>query len=50
MMVNLDFAKSPLGGKRHGSLDKAVLLQEVPFTPGFDLRVDPESSGFAAVN
>lgn len=50
MMVNLDFAKSPLGGKKHGDLDKAVLLQEIPFTPGFDLRVDPESSGFAVVN
>jgi sarcosine oxidase subunit gamma len=49
-MVNLDFAKSPLGGKKLGSGDTAVLIQEVPFTPGFDLRVDPESSGFAAVN
>jgi sarcosine oxidase subunit gamma len=26
------------------------LIQEVPFTPGFDLRVNPDSSGFAAVN
>lgn len=25
-------------------------MQEVPFTPGFDLRVNPEASGFAAVN
>jgi sarcosine oxidase subunit gamma len=48
--VNLEFAKSPLGGAKHGDLDKAVLIQEVPFTPGFDLRVDPDSSGFAAVS
>lgn len=50
MMVNLEFAKSPLGGAKYGDVNKAVLIQEVPFTPGFDLRVDPESSGFAAVN
>lgn len=50
MTVNLEFAKSPLGGAKHGDLDKAVLIQEVPFTPGFDLRVDPDSSGFAAVS
>ena len=50
MTVNLEFAKSPLGGAKHGGLDKAVLIQEVPFTPGFDLRVDPDSNGFAAVN
>lgn len=50
MTVNLEFAKSPLGGAKHGGPDKAVLIQEVPFTPGFDLRVDPDSSGFAAVN
>jgi sarcosine oxidase subunit gamma len=48
--VNLEFAKSPLGGAKHGGLDKAVLIQEVPFTSGFDLRVNPDSSGFAAVN
>jgi len=47
--VNLEFAKSPLGGAKHGGLDKAVLLQEVPFTPGFDLRVNPDSAGFLAV-
>jgi sarcosine oxidase subunit gamma len=45
-MVNLEFAKSPLGGAKHGGLDKAVLIQEVPLTPGFDLRVDPESAAF----
>ena len=50
MMVNSEFAKSPLGGAKYGDANKAVLIQEVPFTPGFDLRVDPESSGFAAVN
>ncbi len=50
MTVNLEFAKSPLGGAKHGELDKAVLIQEVPFTPGFDLRVNPDTSGFAAVN
>ena len=50
MMVNLEFAKSPLGGAKHGGLDKAGLIQEVPFTPGFDLRVHPDSSGFATVN
>lgn len=50
MTVNLEFAKSPLGGAKHGGLDKAVLIQEVPLTPGFDLRVNPDSSGFAAVN
>ena len=50
MMVNLDFAKSPLGGKKHGGLDKAVLLQEIPFTPGFDLRVTPGTPAFTAVN
>ena len=49
MMVNLEFAKSPLGGAKHGGLDKAVLIQEVPFTPGFDLRVDPLSAGYLAV-
>ena len=49
MTVNLEFAKSPLGGAKHGGIDKAVLIQEVPFTPGFDLRVDPESGAFLAV-
>jgi sarcosine oxidase subunit gamma len=47
--VNLEFAKSPLGGAKHGGIDKAVLLQEVPFTPGFDLRVDPDSAAFLSV-
>lgn len=49
MTVNLDFAKSPLGGAKHGDAKK-VFMQEVPFTPGFDLRVNPDASGFAAVN
>lgn len=42
-------AKSPLNGAKHGK-DSSVALQEVPFTPGYDLRVDPASAGFAAVN
>ena len=46
MMVNLEFAKSPLGGAKCGSADKAVLIQEVAFTPGFDLRVNPDSTAF----
>ena len=45
----LNGAKSPLGGAKHGN-DDSVSLQEVPFTPGYDLRVDPASAGFAAVN
>ena len=45
-MVNLEFAKSTLGVAKHGGLYKAVLIQEVPFTPGFDLRVDPDSAAF----
>lgn len=49
MTVNLEFAKSPLGGAKHGDAKK-VFMHEVPFTPGFDLRVDPSASGFAAVN
>jgi len=47
--VNLEFAKSPLGGAKFGGADKAVLIQEVPFTPGFDLRVNPDSPAFLAV-
>ena len=47
-MVNLEFAKSPLGGAKCGSADKAVLIQEVAFTPGFDLRVNPDSTAFLA--
>lgn len=42
-------AKSPLNGAKHGK-DKSVLLQEVPFTPMWDLRVDPSSAGFSAAN
>lgn len=47
MMVNLEIAKSPLGGVKHGDAAK-VFMHEVPFTPGFDLRVDPDSNGFLA--
>jgi sarcosine oxidase subunit gamma len=49
-MVNLEVAKSPLSGAKVGGLDKAVLIQEVPFTPGFDLRVAPGTPAFNAVN
>ena len=45
----LNGAKSPLGGAKHGN-EASVSLQEIPFTPGYDLRVDPASAGFAAVN
>lgn len=48
MTVNLEFAKSPLGGAKHGDAKK-VFMEEVPFTPGFDLRVDPDSAAFLAV-
>lgn len=49
MTVNLEFAKSPLVSAEFGGADKAVLIQEVPFTPGFDLRVNPDSPAFLAV-
>ena len=48
MTVNLEFAKSPLGGAKHGDAAK-VFMDEVPFTPGFDLRVDPDSAAFLSV-
>jgi sarcosine oxidase subunit gamma len=43
-------AKSPLGGAKHGDEKGNIFLQEVPFTPMWDLRVDPKSDAFAAVN
>ncbi len=49
MTVNSEFAKSPLGGAKHGR-ENAVLLQEVPFTPAFDLRAEPGSDGYNEVN
>ena len=49
-MVNLDIAKSPLSGAKVGGTNHAVLIQEVPFTPGFDLRVAPGTAAFSAVN
>lgn len=49
-MVNLDIAKSPLSGAKLGAVDKAVFILEVPFTPGFDLRVAPGTAAFSAVN
>lgn len=45
----LNGAKSPLNGARHGN-EKTVKLQEVPFTPMWDFRVDPKSAGFTAAN
>ena len=48
-MVNTKLARSPLSGAKHGN-ESTVLLQEVAFTPGFDLHVDPDSAGFAATN
>lgn len=45
----LNGAKSPLNGAKYGN-ENSVLLQEVPFTPMWDLRVDPNSAGYAAVN
>lgn len=41
-------AKSPLDGATHGR-DNAVLLKEVPFTPGYDVRVDPASPAYGLV-
>ena len=48
--VNSALATSPLSGAVHGGLDKDIYLAEVPYTPGIDLRVDPSSPAFAAVN
>ncbi|CAB4651766.1 unannotated protein [freshwater metagenome] len=50
MMVNLEFAKSPLSSAEHGSKDSAVWMYEVPFTPAWDLRVEPGNDAYAAVN
>ncbi len=47
-MVNTELAKSPLGGIGLGDATK-VFLKEVPFTPGFDLRVQPGTPAFTAV-
>lgn len=48
--VNRAKASSPLGSALHGGLDKGIYIAEVPYTPGIDLRVDPSSPAFAAVN
>jgi len=48
--VNSTKATSSLGGAVHGGLDKNIYLAEVPNTPGIDLRVDPTSPAFTAVN
>jgi len=51
-MVKLNSAKatSPLRSAVHGGLDKGIYIAEVPYTPGIDLRVDPSSPAFVAVN
>lgn len=41
-------AKSPLDGAQHGR-DDAVRMQEVPFTPGYDIRVQPGTAAYRAV-
>ena len=46
----LNGAKSPLGGATHGAQGAPVWMYEVPFTPSWDLRVEPGSEAFAAVN
>ena len=43
-------AKSPLGGASCGKQGDAVWMYEVPFTPMWDLRVEPGTEAFAAVN
>lgn len=45
MMVNSEFARSPLGAAQHGRRDR-VHLKEVPFTLSFDLRAEPGSDGY----
>lgn len=41
-------ATSPLDGAEHGRED-AVFLKEVPFTPGYDVRVEPGTDAYRAV-
>jgi len=48
--VNSAKATSPLRSAVHGGLDKGIYIAEVPYTPGIDLRVDPSSPAFDAVN
>lgn len=48
--VNSAIATSPLGGAVHGGVDKGIYIEEVPYTPGIDLRVDSSSLAFVAVN
>jgi sarcosine oxidase subunit gamma len=43
-------AKSPLNGATWGKQGDPIWMYEVPFTPMWDLRVDPNSSAFSAVN
>lgn len=46
----LNGAKSPLGGASHGKQGDAIWMYEVPFTPMWDLRVEPGTDAFAAAN
>ena len=41
-------ARSPLGGATFGNKD-SFRAEEVPFTPGYDLRVEPGTPAFKAV-
>ena len=43
-------AKSSLNGASCGKQGDPIWMYEVPFTPMWDLRVDPNSSAFSAVN
>jgi sarcosine oxidase subunit gamma len=42
-------AKSPLGGAKHGN-KSSIMMEEIPFTPMWDLRVEPGSTAFSEVN
>jgi sarcosine oxidase subunit gamma len=42
-------AKSPLGGAKHGN-KSSIMMEEIPFTPMWDLRVEPGSVAFSEVN
>lgn len=49
MTVNREFAKSPLAGATHGNKE-VVSLEEIAFSSIVDLRVEPGTAAFAAVN
>lgn len=42
-------ARSPLNAAKFGTED-TVIIQEIPFTPGYDIRVSPDSKGYDEVN